>query len=221
MRRFVPAVGVLIAVLITAASGLIDGKIQNRWGVSEKMAAAARKLQEFPADFGPSGCWRLQSSGELDATVRDVLQCAGYFLRKFVHAQTGEAVDANLLLGPTGPISVHTPDICYSSREYSIVAEPERIALADPQGSEHEFWGMTLERRDAAGDRLRVYYAWTTGGPWSAPSQPRFSFAGQPYLYKIQVVAPVLPDHASGEDAAYRFLLDFVGAAKPYLVEGK
>jgi len=221
MRKFVPAVGVLIAVLVTAASGLIDGRIQNRWGISAKMAAAARTLQEFPADFGPSGCWRMQSSGELEANVQGVLQCAGYLLRKCVNAQSGEVVDAIVLLGPTGPISVHTPDICYSSREYSIVAEPERIALSDPQGVEHEFWGMTLERRDAAGDRLRVYYAWTTGGPWAAPSQPRFSFAGQPYLYKLQVVAPVPPDYAGGVDSAYRFLADFVGAAKPYLVEGK
>ncbi len=221
MRKLVPAVGLLIAVLVTAASGLIDGRIQNRWGISAKMAAAARKLQELPADFGPSGCWRMRSSGELEANVRDVLQCAGYLLRKCVHAQTGEVVDVILLVGPTGPISVHTPDICYSSREYSIIAERERIALSDPQGVEHQFWGMTLQRRDAAGDRLRVYYAWTTGGPWAAPSQPRFSFAGRPYLYKLQVVAPVPPDYAGGADPAHRLLADFVGAAKPYLLESK
>ncbi len=220
MQKSIPAVGVLIAVLVTAVSGLIDGRIQNRWGIPAKMAAAAKKLQEFPADFGPSGCWHTQSSGALGETAEKMLQCEGYFLRKCVHAQTGEVVDVALLVGPTGPISVHTPDICYSSREYSIIAEPERFAVSDPQGVEHQFWGMTLERREAAGDRLRVYYGWTTGGAWGAPSQPRFSYAGRPYLYKLQVAAPLSPNDARAEDAAYRFLADFVGAAKPYLLEG-
>jgi hypothetical protein len=40
-------------------------------------------------------------------------------------------------------------------------------------------------------DRLLVYYAWRSGSSWRASESPRFEFAGERLLYKIQAAVVV------------------------------
>ena len=67
---------------------------------------------------------------------------------------------------------------------------------------------------------LDVRYAWSTGGCWSAASDPRYTYASQPYLYKVQVSTAVRPGvDLEANDSCQAFLQDFVSAAKDRLVE--
>ncbi|MCH5376507.1 MAG: hypothetical protein JJ992_21270, partial [Planctomycetes bacterium] len=54
-------------------------------------------------------------------------------------------------------------------------------------------------------------YAWSTDGNWSASEHPRIGYAGQPFLFKIQLAAesPAGTDLAE-YDPCGNFLKEFV-----------
>ena len=216
MKRSLLLLGVLIAAGLTLASGLIHGRMTQRWKHSKASDSAAQRLAELPDTFGK---WQGQSLEELDQETVDMLQCAGYVVRVYVNEETGAAIKMALLLGPAGPISVHTPEICFSGRNYLILEKRKRVQI--PEDSKDEFWGLTFQSKGLGATQLRVYYAWTTGGTWAAPDRhPRYKFAGRPYLYKIQLAGSLPPGaDATTDDPCREFLRDFVPVARPYLVD--
>ncbi len=215
MRRFLPALTIVLVAGLTLASGLIQGRMSNRWGPSPDVLAVAKKLEDIPDRVGS---WQLKASDEMDDFTANMLQCAGYILRTYENEQTREHVNMFIIVGPPGPTAVHTPEVCYDSQGYPI-RDPRQQVRIDPDGPEDEFWAMTLRSNDLDAGVLRVYYAWSTGGPWSATKGPRYAYAGRPYLYKIQL-ASRLPSYVDSEvnDPCSMFLQDFVSVAKRYLV---
>ena len=105
-----------------------------------------------------------------------------------------------VLLGPTGPTAVHTPDICFDSQSYRALGDRRTISLARPSGGgpSSKFWQRDFESRDLDGSSVRTWYAWSDGGPWVASDDPRYEFAGNRLLFKIQV-ALSFPDGATME----------------------
>jgi hypothetical protein len=222
MKSSVPVLGVFLVAALTILSGVIHGRMSNRWGVPPDVLAAAKKLQGVPAKFGN---WTLQSSEEMSDHVVKMLECAGYFVREYRYRddeQPGReaSVKVALLLGPSGPMSSHTPEICFKSQNYPIEGDRERLTVRGEDGSQGDFWAVTFKANDPAGDMIRVYYGWSTGGPWRAPENHRFAFASYPFLYKIQVASVVpLSTNLGSDDPCRAFLKDFVPAVKPYLKE--
>lgn len=213
MRRLsiLLAVGILLG--ITIASGTIHGRMSNRWGSPRQMREAAGKLRQIPDRFGS---WRLRSEETLSDQVVETLECAGYVVRTYVDEQTGKAANVAVLMGPAMPISLHTPEICYSSREFSIRKDGQKIAFTDAEGGNHEFRAVTLQSNDLRAAQLRVYYAWSTGQVWRAPDRdPRLAFLGAEHLYKLQLVVPL---ENEVEDPGRLFLERFVPVAGQFLV---
>lgn len=208
--------GVILVLVLTSLSGLIHGRMSYRWGKTVDMKLAATKLEQIPKSFGP---WELQRSEELDPSVAKILECAGYVVRTYVNNETGGTVNMFVLLGPPGPTAAHTPDICYNSRAYDTVQEKEHWELESGKQN-HMFWSETLESVDVNEGLLRVYHAWSAGTQWQAPENSRFAFAAEPYLYKVQLAAPLLKlaDADTDADPARNFLQHFVPAAQPFLV---
>ena len=216
MTRFTLVFGIVLVMGLTLVSGVIHGWMSNRWGASEEVLAAASKLEEFPERFGN---WQSQSSQEMSENTLTTLECAGYFVRAYANQETGETVKVAVIVGPSGPTAVHTPEICYSSRAYTIREDPQPVTVQNSEDSDEEFWRLTFQSNDLDGDLLRVYYAWSSGGPWSAAENPRLAYAGYPYLYKIQLAANLPPGvNPEASDPCVGFLRDFVPVAKRYLV---
>ena len=216
MTRSYLLFGALVIVSLTILSGTIQGRMSNRWGKPADIQSAVLRLQQIPNAFGP---WEMKRSDKIAEPVLRELDCAGYVLRTYVHRDTGASIQAVVLLGPPGPISVHSPDVCYSSRDYATVQDHEQWSMKDGP-REHVFWTKTLEPVELSASLLRVYYAWTTGNQWSAPDDARFAFAGTRHLYKIQLAGPIqdVSDAGTDKDPGREFLTDFVPAAQPYLV---
>jgi hypothetical protein len=204
MKRSTLILGMLILTASTLAGAAIQGRLSRRWGGAMDLTKLAKRLQELPADVGP---WHMRESKPLEPAAKTVLECAGYVGRVYENRQTGEMVTMAVLLGPAGPISVHTPDVCYSSQEYSIHDDPERTTFTRKDAADDQLWKTTLRSTRLEGGYLRVYYGWNGGRTWSAPYDARFAFLGQPYLYKIQVAAPLssLPDEKVA-DPGFRFI---------------
>lgn len=213
-QRRIPltVVGILLATLL---AGIVHGRLSRRWGAPADVAAIAAKLDAVPERIGP---WQMESAGELEDEVRNILRCEGSMKRRYVNVDTGASVVVAVLLGPSGPIAVHTPEICYSSREYVIDSEKQVVPLKTPDDQGDQFWAITFRGRTAAEEHLRVYYGWSTGEAWSAPESSRFAFSGQPWLYKIQVAGSIPGVGASAADPCRDFLEAFVPAIRSTLV---
>jgi hypothetical protein len=193
-----------MALALTLGNGLVQGKWQNRWGVPDSVKAAQQQLTDLPGEFGP---WRLHSTSELGEVEQDILQNYGYVAGVYVHNQTGATIRCSVLLGPAGPTSVHTPEICWGSHAYC--ATGERVALRIPSRSD-EFWTTTFRSRDVSNTAVRAVYGWRFADHWQAPEEPRIRFGTQPYLYKLQIA--VDGDDKLTRGLAHEFLIDFLPA---------
>jgi len=206
-----------VVLALTLASGAMQGRMRGRWGPASAMVTAGQLLETFPTEFGD---WKLLRNGELGEDATNQLEPTGWLVRTYENRKTGTEVSAILLVGPPGPISVHTPEVCISSQQYKIIEPRRSVTLGDTgAGSpQHTFWAATFQSTDVVGSLLRTYWAWTTDGTWQAAKGARYRFAGEPYLYKVQVSASYPPGADFEHDDSCRdFLADFVKAAPAYL----
>jgi Protein of unknown function (DUF3485). len=192
--------GCLIA--ITLLVGIGHGRLSGRWGARPDVVSAAQRLKQLPPTIGE---WELQNDTPLDPAVTRMLQCHGSLHRVYQNVKTGDVVSFFVLLGPPGPTAVHTPEICYSTKNYRITQARTRWTLDDSQMPLDEFWDLRLEANDVSRSGLRTLYGWTNTQHWQATESPRFYFGGSPYLYKLQVAAP-LPTEGQKGDVCREFL---------------
>jgi hypothetical protein len=104
-----------------------------------------------------------------------------------------------ILLGPTGPTAVHTPDICFSSRDYTIAEKRQVASVGGDSASPSKCFETRFQSSDASGRYLKSWYAWTVDGNWAATENTRYHFAGNRYLFKIQI-ATAYADRESMEN---------------------
>jgi hypothetical protein len=209
-------ISALIVLALTLASGILHGRISQRWGPSSDAVKAAEKLQTFPNAFGH---WRMQSANTFDASTLAQLRCTGYISRNYQNQETGIEVNVAMLLGPPGEISVHTPEICFSSQEFNTETKRQHLVLTNPDGCKEEFWALDFRSNDLHARLVHVAYGWSLGNHWSAPEEPRFVFSGNQYLYKIQLaISGNVQQEMSGENPCRQFLTDFIPNVRNYLL---
>jgi hypothetical protein len=201
----------------TLASGWLHGKMANRWGQDAALKQAGGKLRQgLPAQLGP---WRLLKTHKPDQKVIDILQSVAYLHGVYANDQTGDNISVALVAGPSGPISVHSPEICFSANDYEIAGEREKFSIADASGQKHSLWQLLANSREANRPNRRVLFAWSDGTAWQATRRPRFAFAGLPLLYKIQLSVP-RRDYAADDspDTSHEFLSRFLAEVQPRLI---
>lgn len=217
MRSYVTPVCAFILIIGTFAGGWLHGGLTSDAGLQ---TAAAQLNEPFPKVVGN---WKQSGDDlELNQDVRQVLQCKGNIYRKYKHNDTGETLVVALLLGPAGPISVHTPEVCYSSRDYDTSKKRKKTTITLPSGEEHDFWEVFAKSKHIELPSQRVLYAWTTGTTWEAANRPRFAYAGARHLYKLQIAAPIQDDSAKEDfDPCQDFLSEFLALVQTRLIEAK
>ncbi len=206
-------VALAAALLITVTGGVWYGRYAQRWGPPADMVAASTKLEQLPRQFGD---WSLVEELPFDESTRTMLECAGHVNRRYINRATGQGVNLAIIVGPPGPTSVHTPEICFSSRAYEQEGERSRLELEEGTGAPDSFWTLDFTTRNVLADGLRIYYAWSRGNDWEATDSPRYKFAAAPYLYKLQLAAPVAAGAVAGDaDVGKQFLQEFLQAGWP------
>jgi hypothetical protein len=202
-----------VALSITLGAAFVHGRLDGRWGATAEVQQAAELLMQMPDQS--FGSWHFEDSHELDAPVQELLECSGYTYRTYVNRSTGDIVKVAVILGPPGPIAVHTPEICYSSQQFKQTSKRQRVDFLD----RHSLWAVSFRSNSLDAESFVVFYGWSDGSNWQASHDPRWQFAGRPYLYKLQLAGRSSgPDAEASRNACRQFLEEFLPVLKTRLL---
>src|SRR5262245_60853695 len=99
----------LAAAIVLVANGVMQGYLTNRWHRSADLEMSISRLSNVPETIGD---WR-STSETLEEAVLSRACIDGYVYRNYENQINGKKVTVLLMCGRSGPLSVHTPDICY------------------------------------------------------------------------------------------------------------
>jgi Protein of unknown function (DUF3485) len=170
----------LTACSLALLCGLVHGYWTDRWNEPTDAIDAAARFEQIPLTIGE---WDGQPVEVKASQIEAAL--AGHVQRRYVNRMTGETVTLALVVGRPGPVSIHTPDVCYSASGYVIGPRTRSVV----SGCNAEFLTMDAVRtRLTEESRIRLFWAWNAGAGWSAPEEPRLAFARFRVLHKLYVL---------------------------------
>jgi exosortase len=210
---------ILVALAIVVLQGLVHGWWIDRWTVSDEPGASAARLADVPLTMGE---WDGEALA-LDPHHQAIGEIRGYLFRRYVHRSRKTVLSVLLVCGRPGPISVHTPDVCYRGAGFEPIAPPARRTVAAPPAAPAEFWTASFRKRDAVTPtRLCIFWAWNEKKGWHAVDYPRLVFARAPALYKLYVVRETTAaDDSADAQPIVDFLQVFLPALDEALVSGR
>jgi hypothetical protein len=200
---------ILSVAVFILAEGLLCGRWSGRWDGGKEPQTAEELSGRLPLTFGD---WQGEPQ-PLDSAVIERAGFKGYILRRYANQKTGANVSVLLAWGRAGPLSVHTPEVCYGGAGFEMSTAPTRFALTPVEGSgPAEFSKANFTRPDSvSSERLRVLWAWNKEGTWQTSEDSRWSFAGTPVLYKLYVDQAYWPQNeATDATGCVEFLRDFL-----------
>jgi Protein of unknown function (DUF3485) len=190
---------IFMSVLLIVGAGLVDGAWTNRWGPSPELAAFTANLDSIPMVIGD---WQ-GTAFELppkERAMAGAVTCVG---RKYSNPARGVSVTVLLLGGLPGDISNHTPDVCYPGAGYTLNAiSPFDYRYASGQ-KRAGFRTALATRGGASPSVLRILWGWNASKGWTAPEEPRWSFASEPWLCKLYVIRETAGSALEPEDDPY------------------
>ena len=171
----------LAAVTLILACGLVHGFWTDRWRAPVETTAAASRMDALPTQVGD---W---VGSIIEVKNPQAGGVAGTFLRRYDNHRTGDSVEVYMVCGRPGPVSIHTPDVCYTSNGFTFGSK-SRAAVREKGG---DFWTADAVKTTAAEEQhLRIYWGWNDGAGWTAPEDARWNFVAKrrsPVLYKLYV----------------------------------
>ncbi len=208
MTRSLP---ILVAVSALVGGGVMHGLRTDRWGAKADVQAAAARLGDVPEKVGE---WEGRPM-EIDARQLTIAEADGHLSRYYVNRRTGAEVAVVVLCGRPGPLSLHSPEVCYAGAGFSISGERQTIPIAGEGTPPAELFNARFVKPGVAPETLNVYWAWkAAAGNWAAQTDPRLAYVRSTVLYKLYLIRRVVRPE---EDVSHEPCLDFLRAFLPEL----
>ena len=210
-------VGVIVILVVTVAVTINAGSLSGRWRTFAGLDEARTALKALPMQIGD---WLAEKEGELDTTSITMLRIQdSYVCRTYRNTITQAVVHLTIMVGPTGIITVHTPEICFGGKDYDKDGTRTRIRI-NVQREEDEiddfFWRTNFTGRSLdTNNRISFYYAVSPGDTWNAVEVPRATYQTYRFVYKLQAEALTGTD-GSG-DTVKNFLEDCLPTIHEYM----
>lgn len=163
-------------------SGAVQGWFSGRWIDRSKQKKISQAITDLPESVG---AWSMEKEVPLGEAALSILNPYGYINRTYVNEKTGWTISIAVLYGLKGPIAVHTPEVCYSSRDFVLMNDKTPYTL--PIANEGTLWRQEFQSQKVGAEHMMVYHGWSDGGPWMAAKNPRFLRTET--LAKIQIAA--------------------------------
>jgi hypothetical protein len=203
---------VLLALAILIGTGLVHAVWTDRWGLPPEYTSAADRLARLPTKLGDwDGEWSEVDGAEYPQDVYGV-----GVVGRFVNAADGSRVTVYLALGRPGPMTVHTPELCYGGGGFRRAGSEERYETT--YGSPARTAGFThavfTKASGPVPQHVRVMWSWAAEGSWQAHTTPRFTLARHRLIAKLYLIKPVKgPADALKDDP----IVGFIDALLPEL----
>jgi hypothetical protein len=188
------------AALILIASGVAHGLRINRWGPSQDLQDAGKRLANVPTVIGD---WE-STPESINPRQLEVAEATAHLALRYVNRRTGDEVHVLLLCGRPGPVALHPPTVCYQGAGYSILKDPQGWTV-ESGSALGTMQTVHLIKEGPSPEPLRVFWAWSDGGLFSAPDNPRMTYLRSRFLYKLYVIRrtsridePLQDDPATG-----------------------
>ena len=205
MSKF--ALAIIAVVVLTSVPAILQGRFVNRWGQPANLAVAGEQLHRFPRQVGD---WQsAEDQRPLSDAVCRELGLVEHFHRQYVHQLSRDRVDVLLMVGPSGRLVRHPPNVCYANRANQQVGSAAQLKVRSGV-EDHEFNLLRFQRSitpDPSDFWVAYGYAAETGN-WAAPNSPRMMYGGAPVLYKLQVLSEVPKE--GGYEQLREFIEQFV-----------
>jgi hypothetical protein len=181
MMPLIRALAAATAMILIIGSGLVYGLWTGRWDPPAPMPTdMSGRLERIPADLGD---WQGE---DVESDTRGASPVLGRLERRYRNVHTNKIVSVSLVCGKPGPISIHTPDVCYGSSGYAV---GENKRFAPPTAAGAEFWTAdALKKKSTDQTRLRIFWAWNGGEGWQAADNPRLAYVRFPVLFKLYLI---------------------------------
>jgi hypothetical protein len=201
-----------MAVLVGA--GLAHGLWINRW---QQPADLGRALEVFKGIPERIGDWEARPC---DFNVQEFTRAGAdaVLVREYEHRFHHSYLNVILIGGRGGPVSVHTPEICFQGIGFDQIGHKVRHVIGlDSGGPSGEFWQAYFRQKTGPLEkRLRLFWGWRVPrGNWLAPDDPRWTFATERVLYKLYVSRPLYTENES--EKAEELIPDFLKQLLPHL----
>ncbi|MDR1922780.1 MAG: EpsI family protein [Planctomycetaceae bacterium] len=211
-------IGMVIAIAILSAITVYNGFMMARWSSFTGLDDARKRLQELPLTIGD---WTSGGDEKLNSDDVTSLQIENsYITRRYKNTKSNREVLITIMVGKTGIVVVHTPEICFGGRDYK-KDEKGRAAIPFPildftgkNSNENTLWKVQFINNSARGGVISFYYGISVGDAWVADEDPRSKFQTFRYAYKIQVQA----SNDGQDDIAKTFLTDCLPTIRDYVV---
>jgi hypothetical protein len=183
MKNFIRVIAALSMIML---AGLVHGSWTNRWRPTPALAALASRFDSLPMVLG-DGAWTA-TSREISSREVTMTGAINYVSRVYSNPSKGLQVSVLLLCGLPGNMATHTPEACYPGAGYSLgSSEAYNFPSSQPE-SQAEFRTAIATRSGSSPSVLRLFWSWRGSKGWSAPEEPRWSFASETMLTKIYIV---------------------------------
>jgi hypothetical protein len=187
-------------VTLFTVGSIVHGNWTGRWTPLPPLEPYTEQLTRLPAVIG---LWV-----SVDAPLDDPDSLAkagihGYFSKFYRHQQSNEQVSVLIVCGRPGPISVHTPDICYRSAGYVPTTEATSVDVSLPNKIV-KVWQMNFSppASRVGSPPLQIQWTWIGKNGVESPTNARLSFAFQPALYKVYLIREVVSNVSTKEAVA-------------------
>lgn len=198
---------ILAAIGILSVAAVAHGLRTDRWGPSADLQAIAGKLQSLPKEIGD---WTSRDRQLSDAEIA-IAQVAGYLVREYRHKYTQDTITVMILCGRPGPISVHSPEVCYAGAGF-VPGTVNKVALDDQE----ELWTSDFIKPGAIHETLRIHWGWSTNGRLAASNSPRTDYARSKALFKFYLIRPMTGTKHSSDKSPD---LELLKSLRPFLKE--
>ena len=194
--------GISLLVLLSLVITVYAGMMTQRWSPFTGLDEAKKLLQSLPTTIGD---WEMAEELPMSQTDIDTLNIENaYVSRRYRNMKTQADVHFTMMVGPTGFVVVHTPEICFGGRDYVKDGTRTRKTIPLEFNVNDSFWQVSFTNQQIGGGTIMFYYAVSSGTQWDAVEKPRSAFSKFRYVYKIQLQSMVTNEL----DGVEQFLFD-------------
>ncbi len=136
---------------------------------------------QLPDTVGP---FELLEEVTLKQSELRVLEASDHWRRIYQDRDAKNTVDVTVVIGASGPMASHRPEICYSRRDFSLHGDAWLWTVPERHDT---FCFQTFAPRQVDRPALTIAYAWHDGDSWRVPRVPRLELAGHAVVQRLQI----------------------------------